>query len=80
MIRNYTKLSSLNLVLESVKGVIRFNTSFLFLFLDQIEDERSNRYRVPFLSSTQLNLNLCASREDREEKRRCRDTSVLVRP
>lgn len=33
----------------------------------------------PSLSSfIQLNLNLCASREDREEKRRCRDTSVLL--
>lgn len=47
MIRNYTKLSSLNLVLESVKGVIRSNTSFLFLFVDQIEDTRRTFQQIP---------------------------------
>lgn len=37
---NYTKLSFLNLALERFvkKGVIRSNTSLLFLLVDQIED------------------------------------------
>lgn len=80
---NYTKLSFLNLALERFvkKGVIRSNTSNTPIFTRWSNRRHSSNVPTnpPSLSSSiQLNLNLCASREDREEKRRCRDTSVLL--
>lgn len=80
---NYTKLSFLNLALERFvkKGVIRSNTSNTPIFTRWSNRRHSSNVPMnpPSLSSfIQLNLNLCASREDREEKRRCRDTSVLL--